>query len=78
MLNMNCLCAIYIDRNQRAFLAQMTSFVMRYDVIYHLFPIGSRYLMTLGADSPCSKTASYTWSSNNQAGNVSCSEVSKD
>ena len=32
---MNCLCAIYVNRNQRALLAQMTSFVMWYDVIYH-------------------------------------------
>ena len=30
---MNCLCAIYVERNQRAFLAQMTSFVVRYDFI---------------------------------------------
>ena len=43
---MNCLCAIYVDRNQRAFLAQMRSFVVRYDVIYHIFPINSQYLMT--------------------------------
>ena len=51
-LNLNCLCAIYVCRNQRAFLAQMTSFVMRYDVIYHFFPINSQYLMTWGVDSP--------------------------
>ena len=51
-LNMNYLCAIYVDRNQRAFLAQMTSFVVRYDVIYHAFPINSQNLMTLGVDSP--------------------------
>ena len=38
--------------NQRAFLVQMTSFVVRYDVIYHSFPINSQYLMTLGVDSP--------------------------
>ena len=37
-LNMNCLCAIYVDRNQRTFFARMTSFVVRYDVIYHFFP----------------------------------------
>ena len=43
---MNCLCAICVDRNQRAFLAQMTSFVVRYDVIHHSFPISSQYLMT--------------------------------
>ena len=51
-LNLNCLCAIYVCRNQRAFLAQMTSFVVRYDVIYHFFPINSQYLMTWGVDSP--------------------------
>ena len=39
LLNMNCFCAIYVDRNQRTFLAQMTSFVVRYDVIYHSFLI---------------------------------------
>ena len=36
-LNMSCLCAMYVDRNQRAFLAQMMSFVVRYDVICHSF-----------------------------------------
>ena len=51
-LNMNCLCAKYIDRNQQAFSAQMTSFVVRYDVIYHSFPITSKYLMTWGVNSP--------------------------
>ena len=49
---MNFLCAIYVDRNQRAFLAQMGSFVVRYDVIYHLSPINSQYLMTWEVDSP--------------------------
>ena len=49
---MNCLCAIFVDRNQRAFLAEMTSFVMRYDVIYHLSPINSQYLMEWGVNSP--------------------------
>ena len=49
---MNCLCAIYVDRNQRAFLAQMRSFVVRYDVIYHIFPINSQYLMTWEVASP--------------------------
>ena len=57
-LNMNCLCAIYVDRNQRAFLAQMTSFVVRYDVIDHFFPINSQYLMTWGVDSPAIISAS--------------------
>ena len=51
-LNMNFLCSIYVDRNQRAFLAQMTSFVVRYDVIYHSFSISSQYLMTCGVNSP--------------------------
>ena len=45
---MNCLSAICVDRNQQAFLAQMTPFVVRYDVIYHSFPISSQYLMTWG------------------------------
>ena len=51
-LNMNCLWATYVDRNQRAFLAQMTSFVVWYDFIYHSFPISSQYLMMWGVDSP--------------------------
>ena len=50
-LNLNCLCAIYVCWNQRAFLAQMTSFVVLYDVIYHFFSINSQYLMTWGFDS---------------------------
>ena len=49
---MNCLCVVYGDRNQRAFLAQTRSFVVRYDVIYHLSPINSQYLMTWEVDSP--------------------------
>lgn len=51
-LNMNCLCTIDVDRNQRAFLAQMTSFVLQYDIIYHFVPINSHYLMTWGVHSP--------------------------
>ena len=51
-LNMNCLCAIDVDWNQRAFLAHMTSFVVQYDIIYHFFPINCQYLMTWGVDSP--------------------------
>ena len=51
-LNMNCLCATYVDRSQRAFLAQMTSFVVWYDLIYHFLPISSQYLMMWGVDSP--------------------------
>ena len=51
-LNMICLCAIYVNRNQQVFLAQMMSFVLWYDVIYHFFPIKSQYLMTWGIDSP--------------------------
>ena len=43
-LNMNCLCA--------TFLAQMTSFFVRYDFIYHFSPISSQYLMMWGVDSP--------------------------
>ena len=41
---MNCLCA--------TFLAQMTSFFVRYDFIYHFSPISSQYLMMWGVDSP--------------------------
>ena len=33
-------------------MAQMGSFVVRYDVIYHLSPINSQYLMTWEVDSP--------------------------
>ena len=51
---MNCLCAIYVDRNQQTFLAKMTSFVMRYDIIYHSFLINSQCLMMWGVDSPVS------------------------
>ena len=43
---------MYVDRSQRAFLAQMMSFVVPYDVIYHSFPINSQYLMMWGVDSP--------------------------
>ena len=45
---MNFLGVIYIARNQQAFLAQMTSFVVQYDAIYLSFPIKSQYLMTGG------------------------------
>ena len=44
-LNINCLCDIYFNRNQQAFLAQMTSFAVRYDVIYHFFPINYKQLL---------------------------------
>ena len=47
-VNMNFLGVIHIARNQQAFLAQMTSFVVRYDAIYLSFPIKSQYLMTGG------------------------------
>ena len=49
-VNMNFLGVIYIARNQQAFLAQMTSFVVRYDAIYLSFPIKSQYLMTGGGE----------------------------
>ena len=49
---MNCLCAINVDQNQRAFLAQMTSFVMRYDIMYHSFPLNSQYFDDMEVDSP--------------------------
>ena len=43
----------YIFRSESTgILVQMTSFVVRYDVIYHSFPINSQYLMTCGVDSP--------------------------
>ena len=47
---MNRECAIYVDWNQRTFLAKMTSFVMRYDIIYYSFLINSQCLMTWGVD----------------------------
>ena len=43
-----CMCYIFIDWNQQTFFAQMTSFVMRHDIIYHFFPISSQYLMLWG------------------------------
>ena len=53
---MKCLRAIHVDRNQQTFLEQMTSFVARYDVIYHSLPIISQYLMMWGGGGqpwPC-------------------------
>ena len=47
-LNKNCLYAIYVDQNQQAFLAQMMSFVVQHDIIYHSFPINSQYLIMGG------------------------------
>ena len=41
---MNCLCAIYVDRNQRAFLAQMMSFYVGYDIILSVIPFLSNIL----------------------------------
>ena len=69
LINMNCLCAIYVDRNQRAFLAQMMSFVVRYDVIHHSFPINSQYLMTCGVDSP-----NFPISGVGRSGDIVCEE----
>ena len=69
LLNMNRLCAIYVDRNQQAFLAQMTSFVVRYDVIYHSFPVNSQYLMTWGVDSP-----DFPMSGVGRSGDIVCEE----
>ena len=51
-LNVNCLCAIHVDWNQQTFFAQMTSFVVRYDIIYHFFPINAQYLIMWGVNSP--------------------------
>jgi len=53
------LCVIYFDQNQPAFLAQMTSFVVWYDIIYYSFPINSHYLMTWGVDSPDFQTSKF-------------------
>ena len=41
-----------IHEDGRVFDAQMTSCALRYDVIYHPFPINSQYLNTSGVDSP--------------------------
>ena len=49
---MNCLCAINVDQNQQAFLAQMASFVVRYDIMYHSFPLNSQYFDDVEVDSP--------------------------
>ena len=35
-------------------LAQIMSFVVQYDIIYHSFPINSQYLMAWAVDSPVS------------------------
>ena len=62
-VNMNFLGVIYIARNQQAFLAQMTSFVVRYDAIYLSFPIKSQYLMTgggRGGDNPVHRPEAQT------------------
>ena len=37
----------------------MTSFVVRYDVIYHSFPVNSQYLMMWGVDSPVERATIY-------------------
>ena len=39
---------IYIDQSQQAFFAQMMSYAVWYDVIYHPLPINSQYLKTCG------------------------------
>ena len=50
---MNCLCAIYFSRNKQAFLAQITSFVVQYDVIYISFiPYLFSIFVDVGVDSP--------------------------
>ena len=41
-------------------LAQMTSFSVLYNVIYHSFPINSRYLMMWGVDSPVERATIYS------------------
>ena len=49
---MNCFMGYYVDRSQQLLFAQMTSCAMRYDVIYHPFPINSQYLKLWGVDIP--------------------------
>ena len=73
---MNCLCAIYVDRNQRAFLAQMRSFVVRYDVIYHISPINSQYLMTWEVASPGNVFLGLTCNSQSLPPSLSCVQTS--
>ena len=41
-----------IHEDGRVFYAQMTSCAVRYDLIYHPFPINSQYLNTLEVNSP--------------------------
>ena len=36
----------------QVFFAQMTSYTVQYDIIYHPFPINSQYLKTWRVDSP--------------------------
>ena len=36
---------------QQVFFAQMMSYTVQYDIIYHPFPINSQYLKTWGVDS---------------------------
>ena len=37
-LNMNCLSAICVDRNQQAFLAQMTPLILLCDMTLYIIP----------------------------------------
>jgi len=48
----SCENILYFERNEQAFLEQMTSYVVRYDDIYDSFPISSQYLMSWEVDSP--------------------------
>ena len=41
-----------IHEDGRVFYAQMTSCAVRYDLIYHPFPINSQYLNTSEVDGP--------------------------
>ena len=49
---MSCENTLYVDRNEQAFFKQVTSFVVRYDDIYHSVPINSQYLMMWVVDRP--------------------------
>ena len=44
----SCKNTLSVNRNEQAFLEQVTSSVVRYDDIYHSVPINSQYLMMGG------------------------------
>ena len=68
--------------SQQVFFAPMASYTVWYDVIYHPFPINSKYLKTLGADSPVMYrtrvwiiTYSNTWTGSGYQSGGNCHEV---